>query len=720
VYGEDLDAESGEASDRDTIVAKENDTLAKLVPNAELGRLYLRINRRTFTDLTLHARLQAGTTLRGPTQTEIDDGIVSVDEDEPRALKERYVIYRCAILAWRIDAPANRRRRFISAACRYYALDNETPRVIAQKLEVSVAELCQVNVALYAGFKKNAKLEAGTSVLVPLVAKRSPADLGPEEIGQSPREDTVNADEGSQPRRERVKRQNSEQGGRSETSGRGGGGNRSKLKRGNSGGVGKATSVPTRLSAPAAGRLKLTKPIQAAREWTNMAKMSHFQIMGAPQSEWFRQPVDEKKYKDYREHIHHPMDLGTIRLKLELLQYVPMHSPSHSPSLHLSCDTFAGPLHEWVGGLTMPSSNRQRGRYEELEDYFADMELVVANAEKYNDDDGVLGVVAELRDLFKAAASKLRLGPPTVFPYHNKDVIDSRFNEKLSTVHVSLMSLEDAAAFNEPVDLAQFPDYTKEIALPADLGTINVHLQEQGYRKLSRYVAEVFRVFSNARAYNKFGSGVYVAADMLEAWFRVAVWQLTGDSTMLHYVSDGTNAITITRALREQLVKTHEKVNRTAAPAGVHHLTHTTVWLIIATYPQVCLKPRDSKPFQVAVEDLKVDDDYYADISRPIDLGTIGERLARGVYKKVGECVPLSRANVTPLNNVHLLLRLNQKVVRTNHLPLTHTQPHADTCGTSTWCGRTPASTTSLRVTFTRRRWSWQYASTPNLPNSIS
>lgn len=39
----------------------------------------------------MHAKLQAGTMLRGPTEKEIDEGMISVDEDEPRALKERSV-----------------------------------------------------------------------------------------------------------------------------------------------------------------------------------------------------------------------------------------------------------------------------------------------------------------------------------------------------------------------------------------------------------------------------------------------------------------------------------------------------------------------------------------------------------------------------------------------------------------------------------------------------
>lgn len=51
------------------------------------------------------------------------------------------------------------------------------------------------------------------------------------------------------------------------------------------------------------------------------------------------------------------------------------------------------------------------------------------------------------------------------------------------------------------------------------------------------------------------------------------------------------------------------------------------------------MKAAAAKPFCIAVEDLgdSVDDDYYNDINRPIDLTTIAERLSHGVYRKIGE-----------------------------------------------------------------------------------
>lgn len=107
------------------------------------------------------------------------------------------------------------------------------------------------------------------------------------------------------------------------------------------------------------------------------------------------------------------------------------------------------------------------------------------------------------------------------------------------------------------------------------------------YRTLSKYTAEVLRVFSNARAYNEFGSAIYVAADMLEAWFRLAVWRLTGDPHMQSYPAEGIAAVSITRELRQQLVKVHEKVEHARAPIPQYTRTfYVPAWF--AVFLEMC------------------------------------------------------------------------------------------------------------------------------------
>lgn len=153
-----------------------------------------------------------------------------------------------------------------------------------------------MNAPVYPGFKKNAKLEAGTAVLVPLVAKKRPSDITRDEISLLPFGDDDDAEAEDGHRRSRRKRQQTEHEIRT------------------------FTQEPRSRRAEHRAAARLVRPSQTARSWTDMAKTCHFKIMGAVQAEWFRRPVDEKVFRDYRSFVKHPIDLGTIRMKLELLQ----------------------------------------------------------------------------------------------------------------------------------------------------------------------------------------------------------------------------------------------------------------------------------------------------------------------------------------------------------------------------------------------------------------
>ena len=82
-------------------------------------------------------------------------------------------------------------------------------------------------------------------------------------------------------------------------------------------------------------------------------------------------------------------------------------------------------------------------RYAHVDDYAADLKLLVKNAETYNShNQAVLAVVAQLDKAVDAALDKLRRGPSSVFPFYLKEVVDATFSDRLIEIHVSLASLE--------------------------------------------------------------------------------------------------------------------------------------------------------------------------------------------------------------------------------------------------------------------------------------
>ena len=86
VWGDLLDSESEPESPdqiRQRVVAKDNQTVSQIAGNSALTKLWLKVNRKRISGLTANAKLIAGTVLYGPLADEIENGILSADDDDP-------------------------------------------------------------------------------------------------------------------------------------------------------------------------------------------------------------------------------------------------------------------------------------------------------------------------------------------------------------------------------------------------------------------------------------------------------------------------------------------------------------------------------------------------------------------------------------------------------------------------------------------------------------
>ncbi len=70
--------------------------------------------------------------------------------------------------------------------------------------------------------------------------------------------------------------------------------------------------------------------------------------------------------------------------------------------------------------------------------------------------------------------------------------------------------------FNQPVDVQRFKDYLNFVKEPMDFGTIKARCESGFYGGPVEMVADVQRVFSNARMYNPPGSDVYTMCNVLQ------------------------------------------------------------------------------------------------------------------------------------------------------------------------------------------------------------
>eukprot|EP00041_Stephanoeca_diplocostata_P037694 m.1437906 g.1437906 ORF g.1437906 m.1437906 type:complete len:551 (+) comp25088_c0_seq43:493-2145(+) len=467
-----------------------------LFADADEARLMVRVNKRYYRGLTLHSKLKRGTVLYSPTLHERSHGVASADENEPSALKERYL-----------------------------ALDNETPLTIAKKLGVDVHRLCELNVALHPGFKRSARLKENTAVRVPYsvtpttlhrameASQAPPSTAGCSAAGRgrrpkrrNPRYESDNDDE-NHPPADTAPARSSKRGRHMH--------HRSRIS---------DVAVDSGPSAAASNTLPDPKPTPSIRfrsgiplvlrgssesaahgaskdggaiagddyTWQQAAAVLHCSVMGAAAATHFLRPVDTRDFPDYLEVIENPMDFGTIRAKLAVRSYT------------------------------------------DLQHYADDMQLVVNNAKAYNEDnESFMKTVHQLADTVENVLQRLKHGPHEIFPHYNDPTMENPKTRKaVLRRHELMMKTSDAAAFNFPVDPEAdgVPDYFHVISHPMDFTTVVQHLRSRArcYRTAQDYVDAVELVFTNACMYNESGSDYWLTAHMLHARFKAEMHTLFG------------------------------------------------------------------------------------------------------------------------------------------------------------------------------------------------
>lgn len=72
-----------------------------------------------------------------------------------------------------------------------------------------------------------------------------------------------------------------------------------------------------------------------------------------------------------------------------------------------------------------------------------------------------------------------------------------------------LIGLESSIEFREPVDLERYPEYTRKIAKPMDLGTVESKLRGGVYKEVHSFEQDLSLIWQNAKKFNVKGSIIY-------------------------------------------------------------------------------------------------------------------------------------------------------------------------------------------------------------------
>lgn len=202
------------------------------------------------------------------------------------------------------------------------------------------------------------------------------------------------------------------------------------------------------------------------------------ELRDLPDSQPFLLPVNAKKVTDYYTVIKNPIDLQTIRKKIQDKLY----------------------------------TNQQA--------FLDDVKLLVSNSELYNGSNHIIAsqarnlydncskLVSERKDklirLEKAINPLLDDNNLIKFNY----LLDKIFNEQI-------VSVENSYAFHKPVNKAKYKDYYDKIKNPIDLETIKNKIITKKYKTREQFLNDFTLLYSNCETYNGVTNSYTITAEKI-------------------------------------------------------------------------------------------------------------------------------------------------------------------------------------------------------------
>ncbi|KAJ2997055.1 hypothetical protein HDV02_005925 [Globomyces sp. JEL0801] len=194
-------------------------------------------------------------------------------------------------------------------------------------------------------------------------------------------------------------------------------------------------------------------------------------LLSHPNSHWFMAPVDPVALNlpTYFQIIKNPMDLGTIKKKLE------------------------------------------RGDYETELSFAEDVRLVFANATSFNPPGSQVYIDASL----------LRMSFNREFDEQsNSNAATKSFQEIAQIIVEKLWESTHSAIFRYPVDGTLYPEYYNAIKTPIDLQTIVGKIVDLKYKSLYEFDEDIALLLSNCFTFNKKGTFGFAAGTELQNLYQ--------------------------------------------------------------------------------------------------------------------------------------------------------------------------------------------------------
>ncbi|OZJ04517.1 hypothetical protein BZG36_02242 [Bifiguratus adelaidae] len=344
-------------------------------------------------------------------------------------------------------------------------------------------------------------------------------------------------------------------------------------------------------------------------------------VVASKHSFLFQNPVDPVALNvpNYYEIVKNPMDLATIKTKLERGGYAsPSEFHDDVKLIFSNCYLF-NPPDTYV---------HQEGKA--LEAVFERAWSSFGSAEV---DSGDNITIAE-----KNGGPAAKASPKIRVPVISDTTMPKEAVKGCRAIIRKLFASKHSLNFQQPVDpiALNIPDYFDVIKNPMDLGSIKQKLDDNRYGSANEFYNDVKLVFNNCYTYNPEGSYVHQEGKTLEAIFE-SEWQKFQDQQK----QEQANGIKIPNGTTSNMSIVVKKPNlQTSTPKPISSADSTQNKLpqdVVKRYRNILRKLTSSKHgiyFANPVDPVALNIPNYFDvIKNPMDLLTVKSKLDKGQYE---------------------------------------------------------------------------------------
>lgn len=261
-------------------------------------------------------------------------------------------------------------------------------------------------------------------------------------------------------------------------------------------------------------------------------------IMELSIAEPFAAPVDLNAYPMYACVVAYPIDLSTIRTRLENRFYRREDAiRSDVKFIETNARMFNEPNSKIVQKATLLTKLLLRF----ISDHSCQdpiklyQQLVENSAENYRsssaeDDDSCSTDEAQLNGPTSSSVKRKKTMASSRPQKRRAPLTSTTWKAQCLDLVTLIFQCEDSTPFRHPVDLASYPDYANIIDMPMDLSTVRDRLQRDLYPSPVEFCKDVRLIFANSRNYNiNKKSRIYSMTIRLSALFEERIRPITLD-----------------------------------------------------------------------------------------------------------------------------------------------------------------------------------------------